>query len=175
MRNYFKLLEVEQRYDLDENFLHKQYLQLQHSTHPDRMMNATDKERNYAVQLSMDANEAYECLKNPLTRSQHLLALNGIRVNEDAEDAMRPSQSLLMEMLELREKINDEKEVGELNRIEHILRDQAELAKKRIEQAFEFGNLEEAAHLTIRLRYLGKTLEELHSRHYQLQQQKQWR
>ena len=105
--NYFELFELEPSFILDETALHRAYVSMQQQFHPDRMIGKSDEERAVAIQQSMDANDGYEILKDQLKRAQHLLELNGFKVNQDGQDAVRPDQSLLMEMMEMREHLEE--------------------------------------------------------------------
>lgn len=168
MQNFFTLLGMEQRFDLNEAELHRAYVKAQQETHPDRMVGKSDAERTRAIQLSMDVNEAYEALKNPLLRAQHLLHLNGLLVNAESREAVRPSQALLMETMELREQLEGAEEGGALQAIVLDLKKAGEACRARLVELFEASDYEEAAQETIRLRYLGKSMEEAQMRIYKL-------
>ncbi len=168
IQNYFTLLGLEPRFDVDVAALHNAYVTMQQQTHPDRMLGKSDKERAKAIQLSMDANQAYETLKDPLTRAQHLLKLQGIIVNADGEDTLKPSQALLMESMEIREQLAQADSEIEIARASSDLKKAGRECEARLSACFVREAYEEAAEETIRLRYLGKALEEAMVRHYQL-------
>ncbi len=100
-KNYFALFELPEHYDLDAADLAERYRELQRVVHPDRFANASEQERRLAVQGASHINEAFETLKQPLSRARYMLALRGIDLNakqETTSDAM-----FLMEQMELRE------------------------------------------------------------------------
>ena len=168
MVNYFELFGLKPSFTLDETALHRSYVALQQQCHPDRMVGKSDNERAIAIQTSMDANDGYEALKNELTRAQHLLELNGLKVNQDGEDAVRPEQSLLIEMMEMREQLeetSDELSVATLVKDIGAAMKQCNSELERLCTAQEWSH---AAQATIRLRYLGKALEEAYAKQYQL-------
>jgi Fe-S protein assembly co-chaperone HscB len=103
--NFFDWLGIETSFSLDESDLRKRYLAAQRESHPDRFIGKSDKERTVAVQRSMDMTLAYETLKSPLLRAQHLLDIHGFKVNTEGHDTIKPSPELLMEMMELREQL----------------------------------------------------------------------
>ena len=157
---------------LNLNDLEVSYIQLQQRAHPDRQIGKSDAERIEAINASMAANDAYETLKNPLSRAEHLLALQGIIVNDDNE-THKPSQALLMETLEMRESLEDAK--GDEKALETQMRDLKEAMQQctdDLEEAFDAGDYEHAAQRTIKLQFLGKTLEEVHAYIYHIKANK---
>lgn len=168
MQNYFELLGLEPSYQLDQAALQKAYVAAQQASHPDRLIGKSEQERGKAILLSMDANDAYEALKSPLLRAQHLLELKGIIVNADGADTHKPNQALLMEMLELREGMAEaSSEADAAKQVQDI-----KAAMKQIEVAltelFAQNDDEATAQQVIRLRYFGKALEEAMSVQYRL-------
>ena len=172
MQNYFELLGFAPSFELNLNDLEAGYIKLQQAAHPDRQVGKSEAERIVAIEASMAANDAYEALKNPLSRAEHLLALEGIIVNADSE-THKPTQALLMETLELRESLEDAK--GDEKLLEAQMRDLKKAMQQctdDLEEAFEAGDLEHAAQRTIKLQYLGKSLEEVHAYIYHIKASK---
>lgn len=156
--NYFELLGLPVSFDIDEKALHVAYIQLQQYAHPDRMVGKSEVERIARIQQSMNGNEAYEALKSPLTRAQHLLALQGIEVNGE-KDTVKPSPEILMEMMERREALHEA--TGDaLAKAQEEGRDAAKACVTELGAAFAAGEYNKAAQVSIRLRYLTKLIEE---------------
>ena len=149
--NYFALLELPVAFDLDKEHLRKLYTQLQQRFHPDRVATLSTEDRQKNLQLSMDINQAYHTLKDPLLRAQHLLALEGIQVNGE-NDTIKPPPALLMEMMEFREAIQ-EGSVVHLQALQDAL--------DSLSNAFRTKHMARAAEETIRLRYIEKIRQEL--------------
>ncbi len=168
MQNYFNLLGMPESYALDLGALQKAYVSAQQTAHPDRMVGKSDAQRAKAIQVSMDANDAYETLKNPLTRAQHLLELRGVVVNADERDTHKPSQALLMEMLELREEMAAASSEAEIAKFAQDIKLAMKNTEGELEQLFAQENTDAAAQAVIRLRYYGKALEEAMSIHYRI-------
>ena len=160
MQNYFSLLGLEPAYQLDLAELQRSYTAAQQKFHPDRLIGKSEAERAEAIQYSMDANDAYEVLKSPLERAQHLLLLEGIMVNADEKDTHKPNQALLMEMLELREQMHEAKSEAEIAKQAHDIKAAMKEAEQDLAQLFKQADYEQAAQKVIGLRYLGKALEE---------------
>ena len=167
MKNYFSILQLEPSFTLDEDELQRSYVKLQQEHHPDKQIGKSEAERTKAFQLSMDINDAYEVLKSPLTRAQHLLELQNIFVNSE-DDNVKPSAELLMNNMELRESIMEASDHDTLAEIELDCRNQARKVSHELQKQFEAANYDEAAQSTIKLRYLYKTLEEIRIRQYSL-------
>src|SRR5438046_8616665 len=77
-RNYFELFGLPQRFGCDPVSLEDAYRRLQTEVHPDRFASGSDQEKRLALQSSARVNEAYRALKDPVSRAQYLLSLNGI-------------------------------------------------------------------------------------------------
>jgi molecular chaperone HscB len=143
--NYFELLGLPPTFLLEPAFLESVYFAAQRQFHPDRFIGKPEAERLKAAQASADANKAYRILKDPLTRAQHLLALQGVVVGTD-HDSVKPSQALLMEVMELRETPPDAKTLDKLR----------EASITRIAERFEAADWVGMAQETLRLGYLMK-------------------
>lgn len=170
MRNYFELLGLKPSFALDASALQRAYVAAQQRFHPDRQAGASEAARAEAIQASMDANEAYETLKNPLGRAEHLLALEGVVVNTDERDTHKPSQALLMDMLELRENLSQAAGEADAARQVQDLREAMRRCEASLGEAFTQQAHEVAAQQAIRLRYLGKALEEAMAAQYRLKE-----
>ena len=103
MTDPFELLGVERRFTLDRAALEQRHRDLSRTLHPDRYVQAPPGERRMALERAVAVNEAYRALRDPLTRAEALLAAHGLSMS----DADRPPQSLLMEVMELRESLDD--------------------------------------------------------------------
>lgn len=148
--DYFELFGIAPRFSIDLKALEKRYFDLQRELHPDRMVVA---ERATALQKSADINQGYHTLKSPLKRAQHLLALQGIRVNTD-NDTVKPAMALLNEIMEWRERLAEGVSDALLMNIETRERETFDA----LQAAFDAKEYDRAAHLTLQLNYLSKLL-----------------
>lgn len=170
MLNYFTLLDIPASFVIDDVALQRAYVQLQQQAHPDRMIGKGDAERAVAIQKSMDGNEAYEALKDPLKRARHLLALQGVFVNSEGQDTVKPSPALLMESMEIREQLEECADERDVALMVKDMREAMKGCEEKLAAAFTAESYEEAAQHTLRLRYLGKALEEAYMKQYQLKE-----
>lgn len=161
MHNLFEILSLPTGFDLNLKALEQAYFKAQRLHHPDMLVGKPEAERIKAIEQSQLVNEAYDTLKNPLTRAEHLLDLNGAVMGE-------PSPDILAEMMELRERIHDSSGDGRalLNEVGDI-KAMAAACTKSLEEAFADNDYTSAAKETIRLSYLGKAMEEAHMLLYQ--------
>lgn len=102
MTDYFFLLGLKPAFDIDLKKLETAYFHAQRQHHPDRAAGKPASERQAALLLSADVNQAYHVLKDPLTRAQYLLSTQEILVGTE-KDTVKPSPEVLMEAMELRE------------------------------------------------------------------------
>lgn len=101
--SHFDLFELPVSFDVDPGRLDTRYRELQRSLHPDRFVNAGDRERLQSVQQATQVNEAYRTLKDPLLRGRYLLQLGGYVF--DDEHHTNSDVEFLMEQMELRESL----------------------------------------------------------------------
>jgi molecular chaperone HscB len=103
-RNHFDLFGLPQSFALDRDLLAERFRALQAAVHPDRFASAPDQERRLSMQASTRVNEAFQTLKNPLSRALYLLSLH-----PDPIDALPQDTAFLMEQMELREALTEAK------------------------------------------------------------------
>ena len=147
--SYFELFDLPVACDVKLNVLETQYFKAQREYHPDRFIGKPAEQRNAALQRSMDINQAYETLKDPLKRAQHILSLQGIIVGTD-KDSVKPAQELLMEIMELREN----------EPAKEILENLVANSQMVVAGFYEQSKFAEMAQEIIRLGYLRKILSE---------------
>ncbi len=103
--NYFQLFQLPAQFEVDLTELGTRYLELQKQFHPDKFAAASERDRLLAVQQAANINDAYHSLKQPLLRAEHMLALRGVRLNQ--EQRSFTDTAFLMQQMELRELLAD--------------------------------------------------------------------
>ena len=103
--NHFQLFELPVTFAIDIPQLTERYRDLQRAVHPDRYANASDQERRLAMQRTAQLNEAFQVLKQPLTRARYMLELQGVDFNNERDTQQDPM--FLMEQMELREGLEE--------------------------------------------------------------------
>ncbi|KIW07944.1 Fe-S protein assembly co-chaperone HscB [Verruconis gallopava] len=150
-------------FSVDLKQLRNEFLKLQAAAHPDRH----PPERKAAAEaLSSRINEAYKTLQSPLLRAQYLLSLKGD--NSSTDDAAKlgegaDDQTLLMEVLELREQIEEAETEEEIRKIKEENDVRIADSVKVLEEAFKKDDVAEAAKEAVKLRYWVNIDETLHA------------
>jgi DnaJ-domain-containing protein 1 len=75
MIDYFVLLGEERRPYLDPDLVRKKFLALSGEAHPDRVHGSSTETKNRAQERYAEVNQAYNHLRHPKERLQHLLEL----------------------------------------------------------------------------------------------------
>ena len=156
---YFFILNIAPAFDIDLEELEAKYFKAQRQYHPDRFIGKSAEERTAALARSMDVNQAYEALKNPLKRAQHLLKLQGVTVGTD-NDSIKPAPALLMEIMELQEQFEDAQDPQAHNRLVEQLNNLQEKTLLDIAKYYANEDWLKMAQETIRLGYLVKIADE---------------
>jgi molecular chaperone HscB len=161
--DHFARLGLPRQYDLEAEDLERQYFGFQRSFHPDRFAAKSPREQAISMEYAANINDAYETLKNSLLRAEYLLRLSGREVaggdGQTVEDA-----GLLMEVMELGEAIA---EADTAERIASLLeRTNAEVGASEIALGMMFADndLDRAANVALRLRYMSKLSQDARQR-----------
>lgn len=173
--SYFDILSDHASYKLDEKELRRKYIEYQQQFHPDSLIKQrkelTEKELKFAEEFSQWLNKAYHTLKDPLQRAQYILEWLGSGIKEDDRlNGSAEDQEFLMEIMELREIIEDAKERRDVEpvcaKVEKMI--QTEMARlvpvmgalcDQVEKDQDISNnkdLVEAKNIIVRLQYLKK-------------------
>jgi len=152
MKNYFEKFSLPIKFDIDLDALEEKYFSFQRQFHPDSAGIAE-------IENSMFTNEAYEVLKNPLSRAAHILQLNGIDIETDSRE-LKPDLATLEHILEIQEKIPELDE----NKIADLKKELSKELKFLIAQAvlnIENKDFKAAAQFLIKAKYFDKILQDL--------------
>ena len=115
--DYFQLLGLERRYDLDERELHRRFVALSRHAHPDFHAAESVEVQELSLRVSAAVNDAYRTLKDPAGRAAYLLELLGGK--SSAEDKSVP-EGFLGTMMMMQEEIADAKSRGDAREIERL-------------------------------------------------------
>jgi molecular chaperone HscB len=85
--DYFQVFGLPRRLQLDRAALEKRFYQLSRKLHPDLYARASDQEQQWSLEKSSLLNDAWRTLRDPLFRTEYLLELQGIRLEEQSRDA----------------------------------------------------------------------------------------
>ena len=145
--DYFAFFGLPRKLNLEVAALEKDFYELSRKLHPDLNARTGSQEQEWSLQQSSLLNDAYRTLKDPIRRTQYLLQLEGVELEEQSKSATEQARSsgqikkqivppdLLEEVFELNtqlEELRMHKKMGEDDPalIEEIGRQKLELEEK---------------------------------------------
>jgi molecular chaperone HscB len=145
-KDYFEFFSLPRKLVVDVPALEKQFYVLSRRLHPDRFAARPVAEQEAALAESSLLNDAYRTLKEPVARTQYLLTLEGLELEEQsraATDAARASGTekkqivppeLLEEVFELNMQLAEMKAAKQMGEDEPELRRDLLTAKDAFDQ-----------------------------------------
>ena len=85
--NYFEFFSLPRHLRIDVPALEKHFYVLSRKLHPDRFAAKPLAEQEAALAQSSLLNDAYRTLKDPIARTQYLLTLEGVQLEEQSKSA----------------------------------------------------------------------------------------
>lgn len=126
--DYFTFFGFPRKLNLDTALLEKEFYALSRHLHPDLFARADPQERAWSLEQSSLLNDAYRTLKDPIKRTEYLLRLEGVELEEQSKQATEKARAtgelkkqavppdLLEEVFELNlhlEELRMQKKLGE--------------------------------------------------------------
>jgi molecular chaperone HscB len=126
--DYFTFFGFPRKLDLDTAALEREFYALSRRLHPDVFAQAESQERAWSLEQSSMLNDAYRALKDPIKRTEYLLRLEGVELEEQSKQATEKARAtgelkkqvvppdLLEEVFELNmhlEELRAQKKLGE--------------------------------------------------------------
>jgi molecular chaperone HscB len=100
-KTLFEALDLPRRMGLEREQIERRFREISQKVHPDRFGRSSAIERRLALEHTTWVNDAYRVLRDPRTRAEYLLSLEGVKVGHEEERANDPE--LLMTMMDLQE------------------------------------------------------------------------
>lgn len=166
-QDFFQLLSLPARFQIDSALLDQNYRALQAQVHPDKFAHLSDAEKRLSMQWATQVNEAYQTLRSPLSRGRYLLKLRGVDTQEETNTAM--PLDFLMEQMEWREAVEEaarQSDVDALDALERRLQSDTRSLQQQLALQLDdetHYNLAAAAGTVRKLRFLEKLAEEIAS------------
>lgn len=91
--DYFSFFGVAPKLNLDVAALEKDFYDLSRKLHPDLSARATAQEQEWSLEQSSLLNDAYRTLRDPIKRTQYLLKLEGIELEEQSKSATEQARA----------------------------------------------------------------------------------
>jgi len=145
--DYFTFFALPRKLKVDLASLEREFYQLSRKLHPDIYSGADAREQEWSLEQSSQLNDAYRTLKDPLKRTEYLLRLEGVELEEQSKSATEQARAtgqikkqvvppdLLEEVFDLNmqlEQLRLQKKMGEDDPalIEEVGRQKLELEEK---------------------------------------------
>ena len=103
--DYFSFFGLPRQLGLDPAPLEKHFHDLSWKLHPDRFHQASDYERTLSLERTAVLNDAYRTLRDPVSRVEYLLRLEGVR--KEGEIKQQAPADLLEEVFTLNEHLEE--------------------------------------------------------------------
>ena len=146
--DYFTFFGLPRKLNLDAAALEKDFYELSRRLHPDVNVLSDQREQEWSLEQTSQLNDAYRTLKDPIQRTEYLLRLEGVELEEQSKSATEKARvtgqvkkqvvppDLLEEVFDLNmqlEELRAQKKLGEDDPalIEEIGRQKLELEEKQ--------------------------------------------
>lgn len=164
--DHFARLGVPVAFDLDRAQLERGYFGFQRIVHPDRFAAKSAKERALSQAQAVAVNDAWEALRDPLSRAAYLLQLRGAPLPGD--DKTVDDAELLMAALEDREALEEARNGAAVDKVLMGAERGYDATVAALSRAFAEDELDKARKLTLKLRYLAKFRDEARAKRARL-------
>lgn len=151
LEDYFQLLDLQRKYDIDKVQLKSKYLAMQIKFHPDRA--SGEQQRREFLEQSMKLNDAEKVLKDDYLRAEYMLKLVGAELDDRTLQGAISTEEL-EEIMEMHEVIDGTDDLDELQKIEHLKSQEKKKMVRELGTYFGTNNIAKALDLTVRLKYL---------------------
>src|SRR5580698_9981477 len=91
--DYFAFFGLPRKLNLDVKPLERNFYELSRKLHPDLSARASAQEQEWSLQQSSMLNDAYRTLKDPIKRTQYLLRLEGVELEEQSKAATEQARA----------------------------------------------------------------------------------
>jgi molecular chaperone HscB len=103
--DFFQIFGLPRKLWVEMSALEAKFHELSWKLHPDNFVRASENERELSLERSSQLNDAYRALRDPVTRVEYLLKIEGQR-KEGATKQQAPPE-LLEEVFELNESLDE--------------------------------------------------------------------
>ncbi|HXZ79449.1 MAG TPA: Fe-S protein assembly co-chaperone HscB [Terriglobales bacterium] len=147
--DYFSFFGLPRKLDIDTAALEREFYQLSRKLHPDLYARSSTQEQGWILEKSAQLNDAYRTLKDPIARTEYLLKLEGVQLQEQSKNATDQAratgavkkQVVPPELLEEVFELNLQLEEARMNRmsgeVDEDLAHQLQQTKRHLQQKFD--------------------------------------
>jgi len=91
--DYFLFFGLPPKLNVDVAALEKDFYELSRRLHPDLSARASSQEQEWSLEQSSLLNDAYRTLRDPIKRTQYLLRLEGVELEEQSKAATEQARA----------------------------------------------------------------------------------
>jgi len=91
--DYFTFFALPRKLNLDTAVLEREFYELSRKLHPDLCARADRREQEWSLEQSSLLNDAYRTLKDPIKRTEYLLRLEGVELEEQSKAATEKARA----------------------------------------------------------------------------------
>jgi len=151
--DYFSFFGLPRKLNVDTAKLEKDFYRFSRKLHPDVFSRATEKEQEWSLQKTSQLNDAYRTLKDPIARTEYLLKLEGVHMEEQSKSATEKAREsgevkkqvvppdMLEEVFELNMQLEDARMNKKMGEEDENLKRELQQTKANLQQ--KFGALDE--------------------------------
>ena len=147
--NFFSFFGLPRKLNIEASALERAFYQMSRKLHPDVYATASGKEQEWSLQQSSLLNDAYRTLKDPITRTEYLLKLEGVEFegqSKTATDQARETGTqkkqvvppeLLEEVFELNMQLEEARMNKKMGEVDEALASDLEETKKSLQEKYD--------------------------------------
>src|SRR3989441_8254389 len=91
--DYFTFFGLPRKLNIDVTRLQREFYELSRKLHPDLYGQTSKQEQEWSLEQSSLLNDAYRTLKDPIKRTQYLLRLEGVELEEQSKAATEKARA----------------------------------------------------------------------------------
>jgi molecular chaperone HscB len=91
--DYFAFFGLPRKLNIDVAHLEREFYQLSRKLHPDLNARGDRWEQQWSLEQSSQLNDAYRTLKDPIKRTEYLLRLAGVELEEQSKNATEQARA----------------------------------------------------------------------------------
>ena len=85
--DFFSFFGLPRKMNIDLSGLEREFYTLSRKLHPDLYARSESKEQKWSLEKSSQLNDAYRTLRDPISRTEYLLKLEGVDLEEQSKSA----------------------------------------------------------------------------------------
>src|ERR1700726_2436011 len=147
--DYFAFFCLPRKLNLDIAVLEREFYDPSRKLHPDLNARADKREQEWSLEQSSLLNDAYRTLKDPIRRTQYLLGLEGVELEEQSKSATEKARAtgevkkqivppdLLEEVFELNMQLEEARMNKKMGENDPVLAKELEAQKAQFEKKYD--------------------------------------